>query len=178
MKKLAALAALTIAAIAAFAAAEKQDGKLSPGVEARLDRIVEAMDANADFRKAYHGAFQSSFVTNETTGIIQRIDTHADGYAWTNNAHKAMLSKTLTGQAKAAARRKRDENARARRIEDLTRRIADLEVKAAATATNDTEKVERAKAQIALVAAKRSLAIVTAKTATNTVDVIVTPAKK
>lgn len=179
MKKYATLTFAAIATAAAFAAAiEKQNDNLSPSVEARLDKVVEAMNANADFRKAYHGAFQSSFVTNETTGIIQRVDTHADGYAWTNKAHKAMISKRLTGQAKAAVQRKRAENARIKRIKDLSQRITELEVKAATPATNDTEKVARARSQIALVAAKRTLAILSAKTATNTVDIIITPAKK
>lgn len=138
----------------------------------RTARIEAALDANESMRCAFHGGKPvSSFVTNELTRIIQRVDTYPDGYA---HIVEGWSRRALTPEEAAvlAARRL---GAKEERIARLRQLIEHELARGSAPATNDATIAETALARIRAAQYQTRLERLLSQGTTNTVNVVITP---
>lgn len=133
-----------------------------------LARCIAAFNSTMELRRALHGTFVSTFITNAAERTIVRVDVYADGYEHTEKGHTRRYY-TPEEMAERMAKRKPkatlDDRIAAIRA-DITR----LE----AVKNNGTNEVEAAHAIITLAARQKTLARLE-NSKTNIVTVIVTP---
>lgn len=133
-----------------------------------LARCLAAFNSTMELRRALHGTFVSTFITNAAERTIVRVDVYADGYEHTEKGHTRRYY-TPEEMAERIANRK-PKATLDDRIEAIRAEIARLE----AVKNNGTNEVEAAHAIIALAARQKTLARLEASK-TNVVEVIVTP---
>ncbi len=134
-----------------------------------LAKFEAVANMSRETRRAFHGGDPTSrFETNLVTKIIQRVDAYPDGYEWL--VPGGVRYHTPEEMAEMIARRKATAGNLSARIAALQAQMAALEQQA-----QSTNRLEAAKAVIALDAAQRRLARLTATAGTNEVSVTVTP---
>ena len=133
-----------------------------------IHRMIAALNATAEMRRAYHGAFTSRLETNIVERTIRRVDVYADGYEHVEPGH---VRRYYTPEEEAARLARRKPKATlADRIAALQSKIAQLEAKR----DNGTNDLEAAYAVIEIAAKRKTLARLEASQ-TNVVEVIVSP---
>lgn len=133
-----------------------------------LARCLAAFNSTMELRRALHGTFVSTFITNVAERTIARVDVYADGYEHTEKGRTRRYYTPEEEAARLAARKPKatlDD-----RIAAIRADIARLE----AVKNNGTNEVEAAHAIITLAARQKTLARLEASK-TNVVEVIVTP---
>lgn len=140
--------------------------------DALLDAAYAHDMRSASGRARWHGgAPVSEYRTNETTRIIERVDTYPDGWTFIAPAARRKALTPEEAAARAASRR----TARQARIEQLQSRIDTLRAQLAVPATNDELIVSQARARLGIAAAQRLLDRLTAPASTNEVSITVVP---
>ena len=140
--------------------------------DALLSAVYAAEMKTAQGRAKWHGGQPvSSFVTNETTRLIERIDRYPDGWEWIDTA---VRRKALTPE-EAARRAAERRSARQTRVESLQTRIDALQARLAVPATTDELIVSQAKTRLEIASLQRTLDRLNAQSQTNIVTVTVTP---
>jgi len=141
--------------------------------DALLSAVYAAEMKTAQGRAKWHGGLPvSSFATNETTRIIERIDRYPDLWEWIDTAARR---KALTPE-EAARRATKRRSARQTRVKSLQSRIDALQATLAVPATNDELIVSQAKTRLEIASLQRTLDRLNAQSQTNIVTVTVTPA--
>jgi uncharacterized small protein (DUF1192 family) len=135
-----------------------------------IHRMIAALNATAEMRRAYHGAFTSRFETNIVERTIRRVDVYADGYEHVEPGHVRHYYTTEEEAARLA--RRKPKATLEDRIAALQSQIERLEEKR----DNGTNEVEAAYAVIEIAAKRKMLARLEASQ-TNVVDVVVTPGR-
>lgn len=135
------------------------------------ERLSVVANSSRDLRRAFHGGdpVTSRFETNLATRIIQRVEVYPDGYEHITAGVARYF--TVEELAARAAARQNGANTTAWRIENIRKKIADLEV----VANNPTNRLAAAHAVIAIAAAQKQLARLEATATTNEVSVVIQP---
>lgn len=172
-----AFAQITNAVVAAGVATPQEvEAILAAAVDTAPDALLSVAYANdmqtLNGRARWHGgAPVSEFRTNETTRIIERVDTYPDGWEYTDPASRRRVLTPEEAAARAVQRR----NARQKRIESLQERIDRYQAQLAVPATNDELIVSQAQARLRIAFLQRVLDRLTATASTNEVVITVQP---
>ena len=139
--------------------------------DALIGHVYASDSATMHGRAKWHGGMPTiGFSTNETTRIIESVETYPDGFVFVDPAKRRRYLTPEEEAERYLARQARQLGSLADRIDALRALIAELEVKK----NNGTNELESAHAIIQLAAKRKTLARLEA-TQTNVVNVVVGP---
>lgn len=138
--------------------------------DALIGHVYASDSATMSGRAKWHGGMPAiGFSTNETTRIIESVETYPDGFVFVDPARRRRYL-TPEEEAERYLARQARQGSLEDRIAALRAQIAELEAKR----DNGTNELESAHAIIQLAAKRKTLARLEA-TQTNVVNVVVTP---
>ena len=158
------------------ATAQEVEAILAAAKDTAPDALLAAayahdMQSSAGRARWHGGNPVSEYRTNETTRIIERVDTYPDGWTFTDPASRRKALTPEEAAARAASRR----TAKQARIDSLQAQLESLREQLIVPATNDELIVSQAQARIRIAAIQRTLDRLTAPTSTNEVVITITP---